>query len=58
MSNLFHISSLKGLTIYYDVTYFYYVLRNKLILVTGDGKLVEKAKQLLETVSTGELVQK
>jgi predicted nucleic acid-binding protein len=57
MSNLFHIPSLKGLTIY-DVTYLYYALRNKLILVTDDGKLVEKAKQLLETVLTGELVQK
>jgi predicted nucleic acid-binding protein len=57
MSNLFHIPSLKGLTIY-DVTYLYYALRNKPILVTDDEKLVEKAKQLLETVSTGELVQK
>jgi len=56
MSNLFHIPSLKGLTIY-DATYLYYALRNKLILVTDDGKPVEKAKQLLETVSTGELVQ-
>jgi predicted nucleic acid-binding protein len=57
MSNLFYIPSLKGLTIY-DVTYLYYALRNKPILVTDNGKLVEKAKQLLETVSTGELVQK
>ncbi len=43
MSNLFHMPSLKGLTIY-DVTYLYYALRNKLILVIGDGKLVEKSK--------------
>jgi predicted nucleic acid-binding protein len=57
MSNLFYIPSLKDLTIY-DVTYLYNALRNKPILVTDDGKLVEKAKQLLETVSTGELVQK
>ena len=52
MNNLFHIPSLKGLTIY-NAAHLYYALRNKLILVIDDGKLVEKAKQLLETVSTG-----
>jgi predicted nucleic acid-binding protein len=57
MNNLFHIPSLKGLRIH-DAAYLHYALRNKLVLVTDDRRLMEKAKQYLETMSTRELVQK
>jgi hypothetical protein len=57
MNNLFHIPSLKGLTIC-NAAHLYYALRNKLVLVTDDRRLMEKAKQYIETMSTRELVQK
>jgi predicted nucleic acid-binding protein len=48
---------MEGLTIH-DAAYLHYALRNKLVLVTDDVKLREKAKQYLETASTRDLAQK
>jgi len=54
---VFELAVKEGLTIY-DAAYLHYALRNKLVLVTDDIKLREKAKQHLETMSTRELMQK
>jgi predicted nucleic acid-binding protein len=55
--DVFELTVKEGLTIH-DAAYLYYALRNKLVLVTDDIKLREKAKQYLETMSTRELMQK
>jgi len=55
--DVFELAVKKGLTIY-DAAYLHYALRNKLVLVTDDIKLREKAKQYLETMSTRDLAQK
>jgi predicted nucleic acid-binding protein len=55
--DVFELSVKEGLMIY-DVAYLYYALRNKLVLVTDDIKLREKAKQYLETATTRDLAQK
>lgn len=54
---VFELAVKEGLTIY-DAAYLYYAFKNKLVLVTDDKKLGEKAEQYLETVSTRELMQK
>lgn len=56
-ARVFELAVKEGLTIH-DAAYLYYALRNKLVLVTDDRRLMEKAKQYLETMSTRELVQK
>jgi predicted nucleic acid-binding protein len=42
----------------HDAAYLHCALRNKLVLVADDRRLMEKAKQYIETMSTRELVQK
>jgi predicted nucleic acid-binding protein len=54
---VFELAVKEGLTIY-DAAYLHYALRNKLVLVTDDVKLREKAKQYLETATTRDLAQK
>jgi predicted nucleic acid-binding protein len=54
---VFELALKEGLIIY-DAAYLHYPLRNKLLLVTDDIKLREKAKQYLETSSTRDLAQK
>jgi predicted nucleic acid-binding protein len=56
-ASVFELAVKEGLRIH-DATYLHYALRNKLVLVTDDRRLMEKAKQYLETMSTRELVQK
>jgi predicted nucleic acid-binding protein len=56
-ARVFELAVKEGLTVY-DAAYLYYALRNKLVLATDDRRLMEKAKQYLETMSTRELVQK
>jgi len=56
-ARVFELAVKEGLRIH-DAAYLHYALRNKLVLVTDDRRLMEKAKQYLETVSTRELVQK
>jgi predicted nucleic acid-binding protein len=56
-ARVFELAVKEGLTIY-DAAYLHYALRNKLVLVTDDRQLMEKAKQYLETMSTRELMQK
>jgi len=56
-ASVFELAVKEGLTIY-DAAYLHYALRNKLVLVTDDRRLMEKAKQYLETMSTRELMQK
>jgi predicted nucleic acid-binding protein len=55
--DVFELAVNEGLTIH-DAAYLHYALRNKLLLVTDDIKLREKAKQYLETASTKDLAQK
>jgi predicted nucleic acid-binding protein len=54
---IFELAVKEDLTIH-DAAYLHHALRNKLLLVTNDIKLREKAKQHLETMSTRELMQK
>jgi predicted nucleic acid-binding protein len=56
-AGVFELAVKEGLTIY-DAAYLHYALRNKLVLVTDDRRLMEKAKQYLEIMSTRELMQK
>jgi predicted nucleic acid-binding protein len=56
-ASVFELVVKEGLRIH-DAAYLHYALRNKLVLVTDDRRLMEKAKQYLETMSTRELVQK
>jgi predicted nucleic acid-binding protein len=56
-AGVFELAVKEGLTVY-DAAYLYYAYKNKLVLVTDDRKLEEKARQYVETVSTGELVRK
>jgi predicted nucleic acid-binding protein len=55
--DVFELAVKEGLTVH-DAAYLHYALRNKLLLVTDNIKLREKAKQYLETMSTRELMQK
>jgi predicted nucleic acid-binding protein len=56
-AGVFELAVKEGLTVY-DAAHLYYAYKNKLVLVTDDRKLGEKARQYVETVSTGELVRK
>jgi predicted nucleic acid-binding protein len=55
--DVFELAVKEGLTIH-DAAYLHYALRNKLLLVTDDIKLREKAKQYMETETTRDLAQK
>jgi len=54
-ASVFELVVKEGLTIH-DATYLHYALRNKLVLVADNRRLMEKAKQYIETMSTRELV--
>jgi predicted nucleic acid-binding protein len=56
-ARVFELAVKEGLTIY-DAAYLYYAAKNKLILVTDDAKLREKAKQYVETITTRELMSR
>jgi predicted nucleic acid-binding protein len=47
----------EGLTVY-DAAYLYYAVKNKLTLITDDRKLLVKAKQYVESMSTSELASR
>jgi predicted nucleic acid-binding protein len=54
---VFELAVKEGLIIH-NATYLYYATRNKLILVTDDARLREKAKQYVETMTIRELVSR
>jgi predicted nucleic acid-binding protein len=54
---VFELAVKEKLTVY-DAAYLYYVAKNKLILVTDDERLREKAKQYVETTTTRKLVSR
>ena len=56
-ARVFELAVKEGLTVY-DAAYLYYAAKNKLILVTDDAKLREKAKQYVETITTRELMSR
>ena len=54
---VFELAVKEKLTVH-DAAYLYYAAKNKLIFVTDDARLREKAKQYVETTTTRKLVSR
>ncbi len=54
---VFRFASKENLTIY-DASYLYIAVKNKLILVTDDGKLRDRASKYVETLSSSQLASR